>query len=578
MLAEKMKRKRIAIGVALATLILASLFAVVSSPASVSGQASGTIAPIATNLVGRTMTGTGPAASTSFTTGETEIFAVDPSGTLWNTSLAPSGNGTWNPLGGVSTSSPAAVSMNSSYFRVDVFVRGTDGAVWQKYYQNGWSTWISLGGQLASGTGPAVSSWSAGRLDVFVEGTDGALWHKWYNGTSWSGWESLGGQLTSAPAAASPTSGAIYVFARGTDGAILEKSYNNGWSSWRSLGGQVAPNTGPAVSQALWLFVQGTDHQLSQMRVGGGSVKSTGWGTLGGAPPEALSTSSPGAVVSTTGETLVCVSSTSGKVWYSADSSANWTNWVSAGSPPVIIHRPELTQGIANDGTYYYGISNTALYKYDANWNLIMTNDNAAAECGGNHMGSGDTYNGVLYVPCTADPPAQELAHVGLFDTSTLSFIKMVDLAHVAGFSPPTADQINIAGVTVNPDAGLLAVLSYGPYGSTAATGASVFKYSLTTFAYKGSFQASGNPTIHNQGMSYYNGHYYYAYDNPPVGSASSVNGGVAIMNTDGRNAKQIISASRMMAGGGTDEIEGLCITNGNIYVLRGDYVYMFPI
>jgi hypothetical protein len=45
-------------------------------------------------------------------------------------------------------------------------------------------------------------------------------------------------------------------------------------------------------------------------------------------------------------------------------------------------------------------------------------------------------------------------------------------------------------------------------------------------------------------------------------------------MNTDGSNATQIISASRMMAG----EIEGLCVTNGNIYVLRGGYIYLFPV
>ena len=41
------------------------------------------------------------------------------------------------------------------------------------------------------------------------------------------------------------------------------------WSSWKSLGGQVAPNTGPAVSQDLWLFVQGTDHQLWRTASGG---------------------------------------------------------------------------------------------------------------------------------------------------------------------------------------------------------------------------------------------------------------------------------------------------------------------
>jgi hypothetical protein len=566
--------------IALATLMLVSLFAVASSPASVSGQASGTTAPLAPNLVGGTMTGTGPAASTSFTTGQTEIFAVDANGALWNTTITSSGNGTWNSLGGMCTSSPAVVSWNSSYFRIDVFVRGTDGAIWWRDYQNGsWSGWNSLSGQAASGTGPAVASWSAGRLDVFVEGTNGALWHKSFNGATWSSWQSLGGKLTSAPAATSPTSGVIDVFARGSDGAVWYKEWNGAaWSSWHSLGGQVAPNTGPAVSQALWLFVQGTDSQLWRTGVGAGSAKSPGWGTLGGAPPEALSTSSPGAVVLTSGETLVCVSSTSGNVWYSADSLANWKDWGSAGTPPVIntTYHPELTQGIATDGTYNYGISNTALYKYDANWTLIMTNGNAAAQCGGNHMGAGTIYNGTLYVICTEDSPAPELAYVGLFNTSHLSVIKRVDLTKVAG-NPPAADQMNIGAVGVNPDAGLLLGLQFGPYGSTTPSPAEVFTFNLTSFAYEGHIQASNFSTIYNQGISYYDGHYYYSYGNLPVGGVTSVNGGVAIMNTDGSNATQIIPASRMMAGGGTDEIEGLYVTNGGINVLRGGYVYTFP-
>jgi hypothetical protein len=40
-----------------------------------------------------------------------------------------------------------------------------------------WNVWESLGGVLTSG--PAVASWSPNRLDVFVGGTDSALWHKW---------------------------------------------------------------------------------------------------------------------------------------------------------------------------------------------------------------------------------------------------------------------------------------------------------------------------------------------------------------------------------------------------------------
>lgn len=71
-----------------------------------------------------------------------------------------------------------------------------------------WSGWDSHGGTLTSG--PGVCSWSSGRLDVFVRGTDSAMWHKWYN-NGWSGWEGLGGFLTSSPCAVSWGNGRIDV-------------------------------------------------------------------------------------------------------------------------------------------------------------------------------------------------------------------------------------------------------------------------------------------------------------------------------------------------------------------------------
>ncbi len=327
-----MNHKRTTMSIVLATLMLVSLFAVVSSATSVSGQ---------------TMAGTGPAVASSnaqppFPTGYNEYanyFAVDTSGTLWHTN----GSGNWDSLGGVCTASPAAVSWDSSYLRLDVFVRGSDGGLWWKYYQNGWSTWHSLGGQLAAGTGPAVASWSAGRLDVFVEGTNGALYHKWYSGGAWSSWQNLGGKLTASPAATFdmsvpyPPANSIWVFVRGTDGAVWQKVWNgtaSAWSTWTPLGGQVAPNTGPAVSQTLVLFVQGTDHQLWH-RNHGGSWSS--WATLGGKPSEPLSTASPSAVTNPDLHTTVCVSTTSGNVWYSEnDVTGLWPQytWSSISGPP----------------------------------------------------------------------------------------------------------------------------------------------------------------------------------------------------------------------------------------------------
>jgi hypothetical protein len=271
--------------------------------------------------------------------GYADFFAVDTSGTLWHTPM--NGNNVWDSLGGICTSSPAAVAWSSSYFRQDVFVRGSDGAVWWKYYQNdGWSGWQSLGGKLAPGAAPAVASWSAGRLDVFVEGQEGNLWHKGYDG-AWSGWQNLGGKLTSSPAATSgfgsptpSTTGNIQVFVRGSDNAVWQKNWNGAaWSSWESLYGQAAPNTGPAVSQDLWVIVQGTDHQLWQYA---GETSGASWEHLGVAPPEALSASSPGATcIPANDHTLVCFSSTSGNVWYGIhDVTGLISAWSSAGSPP----------------------------------------------------------------------------------------------------------------------------------------------------------------------------------------------------------------------------------------------------
>ena len=83
-----------------------------------------------------------------------------------------------------------------------------------------------------------------GRLEIFVRGTDGALWHKWQTAPNngWSGWASLGGVITEAPVAGRNKDGRLEVFGRGTDGAlwhIWQTAPNNGWSGWASLGGGI---------------------------------------------------------------------------------------------------------------------------------------------------------------------------------------------------------------------------------------------------------------------------------------------------------------------------------------------------
>jgi hypothetical protein len=170
--------------------------------------------------------GTGPAVCAQ-DANSLDVFVVGTDYALWHRHYqSASGWGNWESLGGILTSSPAAASPASG--KIDVFVRGTDSGLWQlEYSNNGWHSWTSLGGIMYPGTGPAASSWGSGRLDVFVVGTDLGLWHQGYNG-AWSGWESLGGILTSSPAAASPASGKIDVFVRGTDSGLWQREYYSG--------------------------------------------------------------------------------------------------------------------------------------------------------------------------------------------------------------------------------------------------------------------------------------------------------------------------------------------------------------
>ena len=190
--------------------------------------------------------------------GRLDVFVRGTDNALWHRAYQ-NGWGGWESLGGILTSSPAAVSWGNG--RIDVFVRGTDNALWHKWYQNGWSGWESLGGILTSD--PAVCSWGSGRLDVFVRGTDNALWGKSYQG-SWGGWGSLGGVLNTGPGAVSWGNGRIDVFAAGTDSALWHRSYQGSWSGWGSLGGVLtsAPAASSWSSGRLDVFVRGTDNAL----------------------------------------------------------------------------------------------------------------------------------------------------------------------------------------------------------------------------------------------------------------------------------------------------------------------------
>ena len=215
-------------------------------------------------------------------------------------------------LGGYSLSDASAVSMASG--RLDVFVVGTDHALYHKYTSNGGSigglAWLpsqggyeNLGGIIVGQ--PVVNSRFAGRLDVFIVGTGQALYHKWwdskYEGSGWildpkvwnpGAWlpslhsfESLGGHLIGTPQV---TSGAydpynnnihLNVVAEGTDHAVYDKYWDGsqwqpGTSSYEHLGGYVVGEVSAVSgysSHTIDVFVIGTDGGLFyKFEFGGG--------------------------------------------------------------------------------------------------------------------------------------------------------------------------------------------------------------------------------------------------------------------------------------------------------------------
>jgi len=202
-------------------------------------------------------------------------FVVGSDGALWWATQTGGSTSwsSWQSLGGYLTSSPSAVSKTAG--TIEVYARGSDGALWQIFSTDSganWYGWHSLDGQILPYTCPSVSFMpGTSRVDVFVTGTDNALWHRsWDSG--WSGWtkDAYGGWLTSGPAAVSKTAGDLEVYARGTDGAlwqIFSTDSGANWYGWHSLDGHILLGTSPSVSYrpgttSVDVSVAGTDNAL----------------------------------------------------------------------------------------------------------------------------------------------------------------------------------------------------------------------------------------------------------------------------------------------------------------------------
>jgi Repeat of unknown function (DUF346) len=264
--------------------------------------------------------GSSPAVA-SWGANRLDVFVRGTDNAIWHAWWDGSTWNYWQSLGPSIVSSPAAVSWGPN--RIDLFGVGTDGKLYHQYWNGStWSAWVSeLGAPppgIASGSAPAVASWGASHLDVFVRGADNAIWQATWNGSAWSGWTSLGGTITSSPAAVSWGSGRIDLFGIGSGGVVYHKYYSGSWSGWLSEIGApppgIASGSSPAVSSwganRLDVFVRGADNAIWHAWWDG-----TNWSNLWESRGPAI-TSSPAAASWSTNRIDLFGISTGGDVYH----------------------------------------------------------------------------------------------------------------------------------------------------------------------------------------------------------------------------------------------------------------------
>jgi hypothetical protein len=300
------------------------------------------------------LTGTGVAAApsgggpevSSWGRGRLDVFMKGADGALWHKYYDASvGWQGWSSLGaptGVTLASdPVAISWG--YARIDIFARGSDNALWHKYYDvklGGWSGWYNHGGSLSSG--PAATSWGPGRLDVFYRGSDNTLRHIYYASFigAWSGENNHGGVLASDPSAVSWGVGRIDVVARGNDGSLQHNDYDSaggGWlSAWEGIGG-VTLSSGPVVTTwgpgRLDVFAKGLDTTLQHNYFYAGSWQ--GWNSQAN-PSGNQMTSDPGAIAWSAGRLDIFARGQANTLLHKFyDASVGWSDWFSETLSPT---------------------------------------------------------------------------------------------------------------------------------------------------------------------------------------------------------------------------------------------------
>lgn len=161
-------------------------------------------------------------------------------------------------------------------------------------------------------------------------------------------------------------------------------------------------------------------------------------------------------------------------------------------------------QGITSDGEYYYVSGSKALYKYDKNGKLLLSNNNPfeGYAIPANHIGDIDVYNGEIFVSAEnfVDGVGKDI-QIAIHDADTLKLKRTFKFE-------PSSGQEECSGIAVDRDKRTVWMCSW----VGEESGRYLYEYSLDTGAFLRKVHIAPVPQW-VQGVYYYKGNLYLTAD-----------------------------------------------------------------
>jgi hypothetical protein len=158
-------------------------------------------------------------------------------------------------------------------------------------------------------------------------------------------------------------------------------------------------------------------------------------------------------------------------------------------------------QGVATDGDYYYVSSSTALYRYDKQGKLLLSNTGAVEDLpiAANHIGDISVHRGEIYagVEFFEDGRSRDI-QIAIYDAATLQYKRAIPWE-------PTSGQVEVSAITVDIDRDSIWMTDW-------VNGNYLYRYELSSGRYAGKLHLRPPPQW-QQGIAIHGNHLYITAD-----------------------------------------------------------------